>query len=68
MKVVIDAYNGQTSYYLVNDEDPIANTYAKIYPALFKTFDQMPASLQAHIRYPNALFDIQANVYKRYTT
>ncbi len=66
VKVVIDAYNGETSYYLVNNEDPIANTYAKIYPKLFKTFDQMPASLQAHIRYPNVLFDIQANVYKRY--
>ena len=66
VKVVIDAYNGETNYYLVNDQDPIANTYAKIYPKLFKTFDQMPASLQAHIRYPNVLFNIQANVYKRY--
>lgn len=66
VKVVIDAYNGQTDYYLVNGDDPIANTYAKIYPKLFKPFDQMPASLQAHIRYPNVLFNIQANVYKRY--
>jgi uncharacterized membrane protein (UPF0182 family) len=66
VKVVIDAYNGQTNFYLVNGDDPIANTYAKIYPVLFKTFDQMPASLQKHIRYPNVLFNIQANVYKRY--
>ncbi|HML36892.1 MAG TPA: UPF0182 family protein [Bacillota bacterium] len=66
VKVVIDTYNGATNYYLVNDQDPIANTYAKIYPKLFKTFDQMPASLQKHIRYPNAMFEIQANVYKRY--
>lgn len=66
VKVVIDAYNGNTSYYLVNGEDPIAATYAKIYPQLFKSFDQMPESLKAHIRYPNAMFNIQANVYKRY--
>ncbi|HVI39631.1 MAG TPA: UPF0182 family protein [Anaerovoracaceae bacterium] len=66
IKVVVDAYNGETNYYLVNDKDPIANTYAKIYPALFKNFDQMPESLQAHIRYPNVMFNIQANVYKRY--
>ncbi|MBR0597828.1 UPF0182 family protein [Sinanaerobacter chloroacetimidivorans] len=66
VKVVIDAYNGDVSYYLVNDKDPVANTYAKIYPVLFKNFDQMPESLKSHIRYPNVLFNIQANVYKRY--
>ena len=66
VKVVIDAYNGETVYYLVNGEDPIATTYAKIYPKLFKSFDQMPESLQKHIRYPNVMFNIQANVYKRY--
>jgi len=66
VKVVVDAYNGETYYYLVDDNDPIANTYAKIYPKLFKSFEQMPESLKAHIRYPNVMFNIQANVYKRY--
>ncbi|MDD2189333.1 MAG: UPF0182 family protein [Eubacteriales bacterium] len=66
IKVVIDAYNGDTNYYLVNGEDPIATTYAKIYPKLFKDFDEMPESIQVHTRYPNLLFNIQANVYQRY--
>lgn len=66
VKVVIDAYNGSTNYYLVDDKDPIANTYKEIYPKLFKDFKEMPKSLQAHIRYPNVMFNIQANVYKRY--
>lgn len=66
VKVVIDAYNGTTNYYLVDDKDPIANTYKAIYPKLFKDFEEMPESLQAHIRYPNVLFNIQANVYKKY--
>lgn len=66
VKVVIDAYNGNTSYYLVNDKDPIANTLSKIYPGLFKKADQMPPELRAHIRYPNYLFRIQADVYKKY--
>lgn len=66
VKVVVNAYNGDTQYYLVDDQDPIANTYAKIYPALFKNFDQMPESLRSHIRYPNVMLNIQANVYKRY--
>ena len=66
VKVVIDAYNGTTSYYLVDDSDPIANTYKEIYPKLFKDFEEMPESLQAHIRYPHDMFNIQANVYKKY--
>ena len=66
VKVVVDAYNGTTNYYLVDDKDPIANTYKAIYPKLFKDFEEMPESLQAHIRYPNVLFNIQANVYKKY--
>lgn len=66
VKVVIDAYNGDANFYLVDDEDPIADTLAKIYPKLFKSFDQMPEALQSHIRYPNFLFNIQANVYKKY--
>lgn len=66
VKVIIDAYNGETNYYLVNGDDPIATTYAKIYPKLFKNFEEMPKSLQAHIRYPNVLFNIQAHVYQRY--
>ncbi len=66
VKVVIDAYHGHVNYYLVDDKDPVANTMKKIYPVLFKDFDEMPEGLKSHIRYPNALFNIQANVYKRY--
>lgn len=66
VKVVVDAYNGDTNYYLTNDKDPIAKTYAKIYPKLFKKFDKMPKSLQKHVRYPKKLFEIQSVVYKKY--
>lgn len=66
IKVVVDAYNGDTSFYVVDKEDPIAQTYAKIYPKLFKDFDQMPEGLKSHIRYPNFLFQIQADTYSRY--
>lgn len=66
VKVVIDAYNGTTNYYLVDDSDPIANTMKKIYPDLFKGAEEMPESLRAHLRYPNMLFQIQADIYARY--
>lgn len=66
VKVVVDAYNGDVSYYIVDEKDPMAQTFAKIYPELFKTVDKMPESLKSHIRYPNTLFQIQAGVYSRY--
>ena len=66
IKVVIDAYNGNTDYYIVDDTDPIAQTFKKIYPDLFKDLDKMPQEIKAHIRYPSMLLDIQASVYQRY--
>ncbi len=66
VKVVVDAYNGDTLFYVVDEDDPLAATLQKIYPDLFHNLDDMPESLQAHIRYPNTMFSIQANVYAKY--
>lgn len=66
IKVVIDAYNGDVNFYIVDKDDPIAATYQKIYPKLFKNFEEMPEDLVSHIRYPSWLFNIQAQVYSRY--
>ncbi len=66
VKVVVDAYNGDVNFYIVDENDPIAETYQKIYPTLFKNFDEMPEGLKSHIRYPNYLFAIQASVYAKY--
>ena len=66
IKVVVDAYNGDVDFYVVDEDDPIAQTYAKIYPELFQSFDDMPEGLKDHIRYPNSLFNIQAQIYARY--
>ena len=66
VKVVADAYNGSVDYYIVDHNDPIALTLQKIYPKLFHDFQDMPESLQAHIRYPENMFTIQANVYSKY--
>ncbi|MDY5975792.1 MAG: UPF0182 family protein, partial [Anaerovoracaceae bacterium] len=66
VKVVIDAYNGDVNYYIVDETDPIAQTLQKIYPKLFKNLSGMDEELVSHLRYPNTLFDIQAAVYARY--
>ena len=66
IKVVIDAYNGDTSYYIVDKSDAIAQTFKSIYPKLFKDIDEMPEGIKAHIRYPGTLLNIQAEIYQRY--
>ncbi|MBC8177797.1 MAG: UPF0182 family protein [Desulfobacteraceae bacterium] len=66
VKVTVDAYNGDVCFYLIDEEDPIANVYASIFPDLFKPFTEMPEDLQKHIRYPKDLFNIQAAAYANY--
>jgi hypothetical protein len=66
IKIVVDAYNGTVDYYVVDPKDPIAAAYARIYPSLFKPYEEMPRALKNHIRYPYRLFDVQMDVYARY--
>jgi uncharacterized membrane protein (UPF0182 family) len=66
VKTVIDAYNGTVTFYVADSSDPIAATYQRIFPGLFKPLAAMPQDLQKHIRYPEDLFFIQAQVYRTY--
>ncbi|MFW6009040.1 MAG: UPF0182 family protein [archaeon] len=66
IKVVIDAYNGDVKFYVVDENDPIAMTYKNIFPDLFVSGDKMPENLRNHLRYPKDLFNIQSELYKRY--
>lgn len=66
VKVVIDAYNGDATYYVADENDPLINTYRNIFPQLFTSMDEMSEDLRAHIRYPSTLFDIQAEIYRIY--
>jgi uncharacterized membrane protein (UPF0182 family) len=66
VKVVIDAYNGTTDFYVADPADPIVETYRKIFPSLFKPLEAMPADLKRHIRYPEDLFTIQALQYRAF--
>jgi uncharacterized membrane protein (UPF0182 family) len=66
VKVVIDAYNGTTTFYVFDTEDPMLNAYRRIYPTLFTDASHMPADLRRHARYPEGLFSLQAEVYGLY--
>ena len=66
IKVVTDAYDGTVTFYVADSMDPILKSYRDIFPALFHPLEQMPASLRAHIRYPEDLFSVQAEMYQTY--
>lgn len=66
VKIVIDAYDGSVDFYIYDEDDPIAQTYSKIFPGLFKQRGDMPEVLRSHVRYPVDLFRVQAFVYSVY--
>jgi len=66
VKVVIDAYTGETDFYVADPEDPVIRTWERVYPGMFKPLSEMPQELQAHIRYPEDFFLIQADIYRTY--
>ncbi len=66
VKVVIDAYNGTCTFYVFDSTDPILAAWRRIFPALFRDASAMPADLRRHVRYPEGLFTLQAEVYGLY--
>jgi uncharacterized protein len=66
VKVVIDAYNGTTSFYVFDPNDPIISAYRNIFPQLFKDASTMPSDLRRHVRYPELLLRLQAAAYGLY--
>ena len=66
VKIVIDAYNGTTTFYAADPKDPVLATYATVFSGMFKPLTSMPAALRSHIRYPEDLFALQASVFATY--
>ena len=63
VKATINAYSGEVRFYISDPEDPFIQTYARLFPGVFHPLAEMPKDLRAHIRYPEELFSIQANMY-----
>ncbi|KAA6455727.1 UPF0182 family protein [Acidobacteria bacterium AB60] len=66
VKCVVDAYTGATTFYVFDPQDPIIAAYRAIFPSLFKDASAMPPDLRGHIRYPELLLKLQAQVYGLY--
>lgn len=66
VKVVIDAYDGTTTFYVFDSQDPIVGSYRNMFPGLFKDGSAMPETLRTHVRYSELLLKLQAEVYGLY--
>ena len=66
VKIIVDAYNGSVDFYVVDNKDPIINTYQRIYPGLFKQMAVMPKPFIKHLSYPKDWFTLQMQLYARF--
>ncbi len=66
VKVVVDAYDGTVDFYVVDDTDPLLQSYRQAFPELFTDLDAMPSDIREHLRVPEDLFRIQTEAWGRY--
>ena len=66
VKATVDAYDGTTTLYVFEPNDPIIKVYRNLFPSLFKDHSEMPQSPRNHARYPAQMFQVQADIYRTY--
>ena len=66
VKVVVNAYSGKMTFYVMDPTDPILRAYAAAFPGMFQPLAKMPGTIRQHLRYPTDLFSVQAATLGRY--
>lgn len=66
VKATVDAYDGTTRLYVFEPDDPLIQAWQRVFPKLFQPAASMPAGLRAHVRYPEALFRVQAEIWRTF--
>ncbi|SFB46161.1 UPF0182 family protein [Clostridium frigidicarnis] len=66
VKVIVDAYDGTTDFYVVDNTDPIIKCYEDIFNGLFKDVSEMPKGFKEHFKYPQEMFSLQSKVLEKY--
>jgi uncharacterized membrane protein (UPF0182 family) len=66
VKATIDAYTGATNLYVFDPQDVLIQAYGRLFPTLLKSASEMPADIRAHVRYPETLFNAQAEMYRTF--
>ncbi|HRP99428.1 MAG TPA: UPF0182 family protein, partial [Terrimesophilobacter sp.] len=66
VKATVDAFDGSVTLYTWDEEDPVLQTWQKIFPSTTKPMSEMSDELLKHIRYPADLFKMQRAVLGTY--
>jgi uncharacterized membrane protein (UPF0182 family) len=66
VKITVDAYTGEVTLWAMDPQEPILKAYRAAFPGLFRDGATMPAALREHIRYPEALFEVQTRKWTRF--
>ncbi|HUZ22802.1 MAG TPA: UPF0182 family protein [Streptosporangiaceae bacterium] len=66
VKAVVNAYTGQVTLYQWRGSDPILAAWEKAFPGLIKPYGQIPKAIEAHLRYPVALFALQRQILSQF--
>jgi len=66
VKVVVNAYTGKMSFYVIAPGDPLIRAYEDAFPGLFRPLKDMNPIIRQHLRYPQDLLMVQADMYGRY--
>ncbi len=66
VKITMDAYDGTLHFYVSDPSDPIIRAWQGVFPTLFQPMSAMPSDLQAHLRVPEELFNVQTRMYGQY--
>jgi uncharacterized membrane protein (UPF0182 family) len=66
VKVVINAYDGDVHFYVTEPDDPIIQTWQRVFPGMFQALDAMPTALKPHLRYPQDLYQVQSEQLMTY--
>jgi uncharacterized membrane protein (UPF0182 family) len=65
VKVTVDAYDGTVTYY-ADLSEPIIHAWSNAFPDMFTPIGEASPDLQAHFRYPENLFQVQATEFANY--
>jgi uncharacterized membrane protein (UPF0182 family) len=66
VKVVVDMYDGTVRFYVMDPDDPVLAVYRRAFGGVFRDLSELSADLKSHLRYPEDLFSIQADLYRAF--
>ena len=68
VKVIINAYDGDMTFYITDRNDPIIMAYLKLYPTIFSDYTgkEIPEGIKAQLKYPKYLYNVQSQMLMVY--